>query len=230
MQQQSTAASHHNIPLHSRPSSHQRSSVPVTAAAGAAPYDPLPRQVTEEDRNLKTAVEKKARLQRQHEEELERAMSASRAASTASSQEVIEGQQCLLKLVSERSIADEQKRKEQAQAQFEDELLKAIEQSLHLEDLKSEDDEETNSSEEYLLQKTLAESEKVKSQEDELLQKILAQSLMEQKRIEEEEQKLLQQALKDSSCVTDNISSNDNNLSAEEEELKRVIEMSKELF
>lgn len=243
MQQQSTVASqsHHNRPLHNRPSSHQRSSVPAataTAAAVAAPYDPLPRQVAEEDRNLKTAVEKsrslrdyEARLQRQHEEELERAISASRVASTASSQEVIEGQQCPLKLVAERSIADEQMRKEQAQIEFEDELLKAIEQSLRLEDLKSEEDAERNSSEEYLLQKALAESEKVKSHEDELLQKILAQSLMEQKKIEEEEQKLLQQAINDSSsCVTDNISSNDNNLSAEEEELKRVIEMSKELF
>jgi len=238
MTQQSTVASQSSHgPMHT-PS--HRLSVPVAAAAVtvASRYDPLPRQVAEEDANFKTAVENsryerdyEARLQRQHEEELERAISASRelsAASKASSQESIEGQKSLLKLVAERSIADEQMRKEQAQKEFEDELLKAIEQSLQLENLKSEEDKETIASEEYLLQKALAESEKVKTPEDELLQKILAQSLIEQKRIEEEEQRLLQQAINDSSRVADN--SNDNDLSAEDDELRKVIEMSKELF
>ena len=37
-----------------------------------------------------------------------------------------EGQQSLLQLVSERSIVDEEIRKEQAQREFEEELLKAI--------------------------------------------------------------------------------------------------------
>ena len=124
-----------------------------------------------------------------------------------------------------RSIADEEIRKEQAQREFEEELLKAIEQSLHLEQLKGEEDEETNASEEYLMQKALAESEKIKTPEDDLLQKILAESLMEQKRIEEEEQQMLRQAINDSSNVV--VEASDNNLSAEEEELRRVIEMSK---
>uniref|UniRef100_A0A7S2M8P5 Smr domain-containing protein n=1 Tax=Skeletonema marinoi TaxID=267567 RepID=A0A7S2M8P5_9STRA len=234
MTQQSTVASHSSHrPLH-RPS--HRLPVPAAAAMATPLYDPLPRQVAEEDTHLRTAVEKsrsvrdyEARLQRQHEEELERAREESlSAASRTSSQEMIEGQESLLKLVSQRSIADEQQRKEQAQKEFEDELLKAIEESLRLDNLKSEEDEETIASEEFLLQKALAESEKVKSPEDELLQKILKQSEMEQKRIEEEEQKLLEQAINDSSCVADNSNSIDS--SAEEEELKRAIEMSKELF
>ncbi|KAL7491139.1 hypothetical protein ACHAWT_000588 [Skeletonema menzelii] len=224
--QQSTVASRSShTPLHT-PS--HRLSVPVAATIRTA-YDPLPRQVAEEDTNLKTAVDKsrserdyEARMRRQHEEELERAMSASREESLSAASR-IEGQNELLKLISERSIADEQMRQEQVQKEFEEELLKAIEHSLRLEDLKSEEDEETKASEEYLLQKALAESEKVKTPEDELLQKILTQSLLEQKRIEEEEQKLLDKAIKDSSCVEDNSNSDD-------EELKRVIEMSKELF
>jgi len=236
MAQQSTVTSQSSrssmhIPSHSL-------SIPVVAAAAVVTtYDPLPRQVAEEDANLKTAMEKsrnetdyEARLQRRHEEELERAISASRAAaaSRASSQEMIEGQQSLLQLVAERSIVDEHMRKEQAQKEFEDELLKAIEQSIQLEDRKSEEEEEAKASEEYLLQKALAASEMVKTPEDELLHQILAQSLMEQKRIEEEEQKLLQEAINNSSRVADNV--NDHDSSAEDEELRRVIEMSKELF
>lgn len=231
MMQQSTVASRsRQRPLQRPP---HRVSVPVAAAARATPYyDPLPRQVAEEDTNLKTAVEKsrserdyEARLRRQYEEQLERAISES----IESSQEMIKGQESLLKLVSQRSIVDEQRRKEQAQKEFENELLKAIEHSLQLEDLKSEEDEETKTSEEYLLQKALAESEKVKTPEDELLQKILTQSLVEQKRIEEEEQKLLDRAISDSSCVANN-SNHDLSTEDEEEELKRVIEMSKQLF
>ena len=174
-------------------------------------------------------------MERQHQEELRRAIIASReslsAANDAASQER-EGQQSLLRLVSERSIVDEEMRKEQAQKEFEDELLKAIEQSLQLDQLKSEEDEETKASEEYLMQKALAESKKIKNPEDELLRKILAESLMEQKQIEEEEQQLLQQAINDSSCVAqqDNRNNNLHSASAEEEELRRVIEMSKELF
>ena len=231
MTQQSTVASRSShIPLQRPPN---RMSVPVAAAMATPSYGPLPRQVAEEDTHLKTAVEKsriekdyEARLQRQHEEELERAISISREESLTSrnsSRETMKGQESLLRLVTERSIVDEQRRKEQAQNEFEDELLKAIEHSLQLDHLKSEEDEETKTSEEYLLQKALAESEKVKTPEDELLQKILAQSLMEQKRIEEEEQKLLDKAINDSSCVVDSVED-------EDEELKKVIEMSKELF
>ena len=228
-QQSTTVASRSSHrPLHA-PS--HRLSVPVAAAMANAYSDPVPRQVAEEDTNLKTAVEKsrserdyEARLQRQHEEELERAISTSKEESAASRKSIEEGQKELLKLVSEQSIADEQKRQEQVQKEFEDELLKAIEHSLRLEDLKSEEDEEAKASEEYLLQKALAESEKVKTPEDELLQKILTQSLLEEKRIEEEEQRLLEKAINDSSCVADNNSNSD------DEELRRVIEMSKELF
>lgn len=228
MMQQPTVASRssHSRPLQRPPN---RISVPVAAAIPTPYYDPLPRQVAEEDTNLRTAVEKsrgerdyEARLLRQHEEEMERAISES----IHSSQEMIKGQESLLKAVSQRSIVDEQLRKEQAQKEFEGELLKAIEQSLQLEDLKSEEDQETKTSEEYLLQKALAESEKVKTPEDELLQKILTQSLLEQKKIEEEEQKLLDRAISD----LGNTSNHDLSAEDEEEELKRVIEMSKQLY
>lgn len=219
-------------------------SIPIVAAATSQPsssnYDPLPSQVATEDKNVRTALEQSSneinnlqryrdQLERRHEEELERAIEASRKslsdANDAALQER-EGQQSLLQLVSEKSIVDEEIRKEQAQREFEEELLKAIEQSLQLEQLKGEEDQETNASEEYLMQKALAESEKITNPEDELLQKILAESLMEQKRIEEEEQQMLLQAINDSSNVIVEANS-DNNLSAEEEELSRVIEMSK---
>jgi len=217
-------------------------SIPIVAAAASQPssfYDPLPSQVAAEDKNVRTALEQSSneinnlqryrdQMEKKHEEELERAIEASRKslsdANDAASQER-EGQQSLLQLVSERSIVDEEIRKEQAQREFEEELLKAIEQSIHLEQLKGEEDEETNASEEYLMQKALAESEKIKTPEDELLQKILAESLMEQKRIEEEEEQMLRQAINDSSNVV--VEANHKNLSAEEEELRRVIEMSK---
>ena len=233
-QSRSTTQSSHR-PMHTL-------SIPIAAAAASQPssfYDPLPSQVAAEDKNVRTALEQSSneinnlqryrdQMERKHEEELERAIEASRKslsdANDAASQER-EGQQSLLQLVSERSIVDEEIRKEQAQREFEEELLRAIEQSLHLEQLKGEEDEETNASEEYLMQKALAESEKIKTPEDELLQKILAESLMEQKRIEEEEQQMLRQAINDSSNVV--VEANHNNLSAEEEELRRVIEMSK---
>ena len=235
-QSRSTTQSSHR-PMHTL-------SIPIAAAAVSQPssyYDPLPSQVAAEDKNVRTALEQSSKeinnlqryrdqMERKHEEELGRAIEASRKslsdANDAASQER-EGQQSLLQLVSERSIVDEEIRKEQAQKEFEEELLKAIEQSLHLEQLKGEEDEETNASEEYLMQKALAESEKIKTPEDELLQKILAESLMEQKRREEEEQQMLRQAINDSSNVVVE-ASNNNNLSAEEEEeLRRVIEMSK---
>ena len=229
--QQSTLSSSHRA-LHAL--SH-RLSIPTAPTSALTPaYDPVPRQVAEDDTNLRTAVEAsrnerdhEARLQRQHEEELERAISASKEllARKSSSEEE---QNRLLRLVSERSIADEEVRKEQVQKEFEDELLKAIEQSLHLKNVKSEEDEEVIAEEEYLLQKVLAESEKVKTPEDELLQKILTQSLLEQKQIEEDEQKMLQQAINDSSFVAN--SSNSYDLSAEDEELRKVIEMSKNMF
>lgn len=234
---QSSSRDSYHRPMHTL-------SIPIAAAATSQPsssyYDPLPSQVATEDKNVRTALEQSSneinnlqryrdQLERRHEEELERAIEASRKslsdANDAALQER-EGQQSLLQLVSEKSIVDEEIRKEQAQREFEEELLKAIEQSLHLEQLKSEEDQETNASEEYLMQKALAESEKITNPEDELLQKILAESLMEQKRIEEEEQQMLLQAINDSSNVIVEANS-DNNLSAEEEELSRVIEMSK---
>lgn len=156
-------------------------SIPIAAAAASQPssfYDPLPSQVAAEDKNVRTALEQSSnetnnlqryrdQMERKHEEELERAIEASRKslsdANDAASQER-EGQQSLLQLVSERSIVDEEIRKEQAQREFEEELLKAIEQSLHLEQLKGEEDDETKASEEYLMQKALAESEKIKTQ------------------------------------------------------------------
>lgn len=234
-QSRSTTQSSHR-PMHTL-------SIPIADAAASRPssyyYDPLPSQVAAEDKNVRTALEQSSKeinnlqryrdqMERKHEEELGRAIEASRKslsdANDAASQER-EGQQSLLQLVSERSIADEEIRKEQAQREYEEELLKAIEQSLHLEQLKGEEDEEKNA-EEYLMQKALAESEKIKTSEDELLQKILAESLMEQKRIEEEEEQMLRQAINDSSNVVVE-ANHKNELSAEEEELRRVIEMSK---
>ena len=134
-QSRSTTQSSHR-PMHTL-------SIPIAAAAASQPssfYDPLPSQVAAEDKNVRTALEQSSneinnlqryrdQMERKHEEELERAIEASRKslsdANDAASQER-EGQQSLLQLVSERSIVDEEIRKEQAQREFEEELLKAI--------------------------------------------------------------------------------------------------------
>ena len=214
-----------------------RSSLPGTAssvAAAPAQYDPLPSQVAAEERDLMTAVKNsahennvlqshQARMQRQHEEDLERAILASRESTLEANTAAIHEQQTLF-----TSFEGEQKmRNDLAQVQFENELLLAIEQSLQLDHRKIEDDEQAKASEEFLMQKAFAMSEKVRNQDDALMQDILAESLMEQKRIEEQEQQLLQQVLNDSSYV---IADNSNNLNTVDEELRRVIEMSKEFF
>ncbi|KAL7543012.1 hypothetical protein ACHAXR_012302 [Thalassiosira sp. AJA248-18] len=219
-------------------------SVPSRSPIRRNSSDPLPSQVASEDAEMRNAVQlsvsesqqqrnNQYRINTEYERQYHRAVSESQIDDTRKT----EDEESLLKVAYEQSILEEKHRQRLTEQQYEDALMLAIEQSAQ-EPLNDDKVSEDDLIEQALAEsRALAEAEKAKTSEDDLLEKVLAESKLDEERRKASEHELPQEAWAKSSEEEDtlkevmklSLKQQEEEAMAEEEAVKKAIEMSKHM-